>query len=192
MTPLWIKNGLALAKELEGILSKQGYTLTLAYGTLLGAVREGNIIKWDDDLDFSIIAHSQNPEDAREEVRNLCMMLKELGMLSKVFTKDGWLWYNEISKKEQITLPTGQIHVKDANVVIDLWIDFHIDGEYIDGFFGSFGDMERYYSDIQLKRYSFKVFSNPEVCLTKIYGDWKHPSKGKRGGGLIKNQYLLT
>ncbi len=47
-----------LAREMIFYLSKlaadHGITLFLDYGTLLGFVRDGDVIKWDDDVDFSI------------------------------------------------------------------------------------------------------------------------------------------
>ena len=46
------KEELALFKKVDQICEENGLTYYLAYGSLLGAVRHGDIIPWDDDLDI--------------------------------------------------------------------------------------------------------------------------------------------
>ena len=42
---------LELMDELDRVCREQGITYFLAYGSLLGAVRHGGFIPWDDDID---------------------------------------------------------------------------------------------------------------------------------------------
>ena len=46
---------LELMDELDRVCREQGITYFLAYGSLLGAVRHGGFIPWDDDIDVGML-----------------------------------------------------------------------------------------------------------------------------------------
>ena len=46
---------LELMDELDRVCREQGITYFLAYGSLLGAVRHGGFIPWDDDMDVVML-----------------------------------------------------------------------------------------------------------------------------------------
>ena len=48
-------SGLQLLEELDRICRKHGLRWTIAYGTLLGAVRHRGFIPWDDDIDVFLL-----------------------------------------------------------------------------------------------------------------------------------------
>lgn len=48
------KNGFEALASFDKILTEHGYKYTLAFGTLLGAVRENNFIPYDDDIDVAM------------------------------------------------------------------------------------------------------------------------------------------
>ena len=46
------KGSLTVLKKIREIFDKNGWKYYLAYGTLIGAVRQKGFIPWDDDLDI--------------------------------------------------------------------------------------------------------------------------------------------
>lgn len=62
-----------IIKEFKHILEKEGITLYLANGALLGAVREKNFIAWDDDVDMDVLYEELEPkyETIREQLIDL-------------------------------------------------------------------------------------------------------------------------
>lgn len=59
MTPLGLEDlraiELNLAEELDRVCRTHGLTCFLAYGSLIGALRNGGFIPWDDDMDFVML-----------------------------------------------------------------------------------------------------------------------------------------
>ena len=49
------KNGIQIIEEIESILDKEDVCYFACGGTLLGIVRDGRLISWDDDIDFGIM-----------------------------------------------------------------------------------------------------------------------------------------
>lgn len=56
----------------------------LAYGTLLGAIRDGGLIKHDDDFDVSYISNKNKIEDVILERKEICRKLEVDGYLANV------------------------------------------------------------------------------------------------------------
>ena len=52
---------LELMDELDRVCREQGITYFLAYGSLLGAVRHGGFIPWDDDIDVGMLRPDYTP-----------------------------------------------------------------------------------------------------------------------------------
>jgi len=51
-----------IMKNVKDIVDEEGITLYLANGALLGAVRDKDFIKWDDDVDLDILAEEMIPK----------------------------------------------------------------------------------------------------------------------------------
>ena len=66
-------------------LAELGYECFVTSGTLLGLVREGQLIGYDDDLDLAVILHASSPPDVAVEWVTLRHRLAEAGLLSAWF-----------------------------------------------------------------------------------------------------------
>ncbi|MBR0258530.1 MAG: LicD family protein [Synergistaceae bacterium] len=61
---------LSVLKSFNAICKKQGWRYWLDYGTLLGAVRHGGFIPWDDDIDVGM--PREDYDDAMKKLREVC------------------------------------------------------------------------------------------------------------------------
>jgi len=84
------------------LAADHGITLFLDYGTLLGFVRDGDVIKWDDDVDFSI---NHTDVDQFTDV-----LLKSRSKLPNANNID---WYVEIMKDSQNRIRNYSIRFKN-------------------------------------------------------------------------------
>ena len=74
--PIWTQ-----IKSHIDILKKNDYTVFLNSGTLLGVVRDGQLIAHDNDVDLAVILKAQTPKEAAAEWLALGGLLKDTGML---------------------------------------------------------------------------------------------------------------
>jgi hypothetical protein len=82
--PLYAKNInkiLDQMQDLERALKVQGVSMTLCYGTLLGAVRDKGFIPHDDDVDVAIILDAQSDEHMLEQRAGILDDLRKQGFV---------------------------------------------------------------------------------------------------------------
>lgn len=128
----------------------------LAFGTFLGAYRDGDLISWDKDADLVLCA-----EDALPFLH--CVHdLSLLGFEVK-FTKDVIVLTRDKEKVDLcLFMPVGDKKV---------WHQIQYDTK-------DFGD-----NTVELLGATWRILSNPEKWLSYTYGDdWKIPIKGKTVG----------
>lgn len=109
---------LELLEEFDRVCRKNGIRYTLTGGTLLGAVRHGGFIPWDDDADVSML------REEYEKFRRVC----ERDLDSRYYFQDmhntkGYRWgYGKLRKKGTLFLRENQEHMPyEQGIFIDIF-----------------------------------------------------------------------
>lgn len=110
---------LELLEEVDRICRKCGINYCIIAGTLLGAVRHGGFIPWDDDADVALL---------RREYEKFCEACKEELDTSRFYFQDykstpGYRWgYGKLRKKGTIFLRENQEHMPyEQGIFIDIF-----------------------------------------------------------------------
>ena len=165
---------LELARKAMGAVSEyliaRGLTVYVDFGTLLGLIRDGDIIPWDDDVDFAI-----NEEDFDRAIELMEGFLpfapkqNDIEWNVSVVSRGG----NDTSIKVTFLQPGSEYnHFK-----IGLAKRRHVDGNSVlVGLGGMLYSPSHHFlkhEKIEALGYTFCTPSAPEDYLTFVYGDWK-------------------
>ncbi len=165
------------------ILDKNNIEYHLEGGTLLGLVRDGDLLPWDHDIDLSIdISNAKKLKDLRK-----IFWKKGLKLSARKYTKsfgaieEGQyrilkvkpIAYNLLrifSKNYKCKAMVGDIFVKVSNDKHTYWQAkekiLRVNKEHYEG-----------HDTIQYNGYNFKIPVNYKDYLTAKYGDWSIPVK---------------
>jgi SAM-dependent methyltransferase len=147
------------------LVHKAGYPAFLAYGTLLGAVRDGRLIGHDDDIDLAFVADSPFPVDAA----------RSSFQLERMFRRAGWATWR---------FSAGDFKVADKRL--------HGPGRWMDIFGGWYADGRFYLlgrlaipedevkllplSEVELEGHRLAAPADPTWLLEAAYGpNWRIP-----------------
>lgn len=126
---------LEILKEVDRMCAENGIRWFLCCGTLLGAVRHGGFIPWDDDLDIGML---------REDYERFCALAPE--KMDKRFCVQSW--YTEPG----YPLPFGKVRMKNTLYVEGKSASFRENGFYIDVFpFDNAPETEASQADLAVK-----------------------------------------
>lgn len=70
------QNGLIVLKDIESLLSNSQFIFFVDFGTLLGAVRNNDLIKWDNDIDFGLLYNDHFSWEDFETILNKIQLKK--------------------------------------------------------------------------------------------------------------------
>lgn len=156
-------------------LDKRGVVYHLEGGTLLGIVRDGQLLPWDHDTDISIM------HDSIADVKAVCQDLQKLG----------WrLTLRSVNRQEPFAKPdeTRLLKIKDrflyflaGNNTLDIFVKFPFEGN---AYWIAAGNvmavpMHHYegYKELDWEGRKVKVPVDYEGYLEAKYGDWRTPIK---------------
>ena len=143
--------------EISAILEKHNIDYFLTDGTLLGAVREGDFIPWDWDVEITVLTES---------------IFHKVAVILEEVKKDGFLFSSIIQSKSNFKLNVKKYDCKySLNGLVE-------NDEYM------FRDAYRYpknfflkKSNISFRGRNYPTVSDIEKYLVFQYGDWKNLPK---------------
>lgn len=196
-----VDESLKMLQATTEALDAYGIPYYLDFGTLIGAMRDGAFIPWDDDVDISLLNH----EDAPKAVKAL-RILKQKDKLKIQRVSFARSIYNRLKaarKNKELEVPTKEISFADPTDLrvlkvknyrkilhkrytginnIDIFIKYPKDGKLywmaqhkvhsIDASLLDGGLIE-----IDFYHLKCKIPKNYDEYLTAIYGDWKTPKE---------------
>jgi phosphorylcholine metabolism protein LicD len=144
------------ALDFKRIMENNGITIVLIFGTLLGVMRNGDVI--DKDSDFDVFCFTKDYlkwEKAKTELKQNRFYIPEIKPLHDEFVSRN-------GEKIDINwiIPFGKFYVYDDGI--------YYPKEYFDVL-----------KTAQLFGETWKIPNNTEQLLTDLYGDWKVPSSAK-------------
>jgi SAM-dependent methyltransferase len=161
-------NRVALAEGLAAgvqLLRDQGRPAFLAFGCLLGAVRDGHLIGHDSDGDISYVARSSHPFD----------IVVESIELERIFQAHGWRTRRMSGANFKIMIPMPDGDIVGCDVFTAFFRDDHL---YVMPYVRhpmSWSDVEPP-SEITLEGVPIPAPAKPEMLLEGTYGPgWKVP-----------------
>ncbi len=168
-----------------------GLTLRVAYGTLLGTIREGDFIKNDTDIDMTYLSAYRKKKDVIAEMNRIYDELILMGLVIHDFrTRKG-------------NPHGGQIHLwfKQYDMILDVttsWIDEA--GNFWVFPYGKIlpGNEVVPFKKVPFRKVMITVPKNSEAILTRLYNDWHTPigrgkdDRSRKGFRLSWNYGILS
>ena len=157
-----VKKASRALSDLTRMANEKGTPVFLVSGTLLGYVREGQLLAHDKDIDVGIVGW--------ENQYNLCMALQETGLFT-VSTQ-------HLKGKDTFYIP---IKHNDTGMWIDVFV-YHPQGSHwvtgVDFFFGyrqTFAFTPFELQEIEFLGVKMQAPANAELNMTENYGNWRVP-----------------
>ncbi len=162
------EESLLILKALDSFCKANDIKYTLAYGTLLGAIRHNGFIPWDDDIDVFML---------RPDYDRFCSTFKAEGyeLISPEKDRKCWLGFARVFDTERTATQTLTPHVAPPRQT-GMWVDvFPLDSVPDDqeDFLALYRQAEKIFKTIRHRR-SFKGKIPPFVSTKRIIKTWFH------------------
>ena len=174
---------LELLCEFDRICRKYGIIYSIDGGTLLGAVRHGGFIPWDDDADVIMVRDEYEKllEVIDIEIDNNYFYFQDINRT------EGYRWgYAKLRKQNTKFVRTNQQHLKyKQGIFLDIFVCDNVPENYIlRAMVNYFGYKKELYLDIEDRLFEGKKLlacKKYDEYLTFLYGDYMIlPPEGKR------------
>lgn len=170
----WQSGVLGLYSELREIFEEAyGYDLFIAYGSLLGAVREDGVIGHDRDFDSAFISKHTDGADAAAELRDIALLLIDYGFLQRGYTIG--------HQRAHLNVQS----VDEPDIRVDIFHNYFDSSGHLRFPFGSAGSSVLEASqwqgtkEIDFLGHRVLVPTNAEQFVEVVYGsDWRIPQPG--------------
>jgi len=180
-----IKSTQIIIKELQEL----GIEPFLWAGTLLGAIREKDIISGDSDIDIAYISKYHNAQDIIKETKDLYNKLIGKGLLYDYLDEE----HQPQSPNDPIGTVFGQAHLGNEYPYLDLFTLWTSGEDFYDTWFGPVVknvDTTVVPDSVELGGVKFPALKNPQWVLEMLYGvEWQTPQESK---GLDRHEFRHT
>lgn len=165
---LFTSNLFSLFEEVaQQVKQRFSYDLFPTYGTMLGAVREGDFIGHDNDFDTTYISRHSEPAEVRKEFMQICAFLIERGYDLKVKKTHTW------------------VRVPGTDHKFDIFFSYFNEAGLYEMSYGTHGaalprsnDFNEFVGQ-KLNELTIRIPKNHQALLAQIYGaDWRIPNPG--------------
>ncbi|MFI3175843.1 MAG: LicD family protein [Bacillota bacterium] len=176
---------LELLQEVDRVCKQNNIKYCIIAGTLLGAVRHGGYIPWDDDADVAML---------REEYDKFVLACQrdlnhDLAYFQDIDTTDGYRWgYGKIRRKNTTFLRLGQEHLTfEQGVFIDIFPLDYVPEKKIPRYFHNlhctlvrkwmWSEVGRYTEKNPIKRMAYQLMARtPKTEVQRKYNALKEKS----------------
>ncbi len=164
------------------LLDEHNVTYHLEGGTLLGLIREGDLLPWDHDLDISIMS----PDASLVERILPRLWSKGHKISARSFLKNSYVFQKGQRRIFKVKLWSSYLRSATSfkghkPIVLDIFVKYsdekHIYWAANKKVMKAPKSHYNAYDVVTFLGYPFKVPSDPEAYLTLKYGDWKTPVK---------------
>ena len=158
----WKENAKEDLRIIKKIFKEKGIQFFLIFGTCLGAIREGDFIEYDDDIDLGVT--ERIPLEIKKEI---CKELHKEGFY--IIQHENYEWCGTIICKRKVETSIHWFQKEGENFV---WrdkkgnLELQIPAELLGKF-----------KEVNLGEERFLVPDPPEIYLERTYSDWKTPQK---------------
>ena len=158
------------------ILNENGFKYWLEAGTLLGIMRDGDLIPWDYDADLGI------PADTADDIMKLRLKLLPKYLIKRKRIQTSWL----PGDMRVIKVKTPWEKIRQVNFHVDLFCVYPVDNKYrwVDS--SALKHVDRKYYDtlstIEWEGRTINIPNHAEEYLSLRYGNWQIPEQNYNAG----------